>query len=117
MSAILWLVEGHSHPELISDDPRVSLPHVSDVRRLREAAEEHGQLITTGQAARILDCSTGQVGVWTNRGKFTRVEALGGVMVPLAEVLAYKSLRDSGGALGGGRGHRGLAGPALLRAS
>lgn len=114
---ILRTVNTPAHPELISDDPRLSLPHVEDVQKLREASALHGTLITTGQAARILECSTAQLGVWVQRGKFTRLDALGGVMVPLAEVVAYRDLRDSGGSMGGGRGHRGLSGPALLRAS
>lgn len=85
------------HPELISDDPRCEgSADVADVQTLREAAAEHGVLISSAQAAKVLGCTSGQMRVWTQRGKFTRIEGLGGVMVPLAEVEAYKRLRDSG---------------------
>lgn len=104
------------HPELISDDPRVDLPHASDFQALRAAVEEHGTLIVSGQAAKILDRSTAQVVSWLQRGKFTRVEAFGGVMLPLAEVMAFKKLRDSGDVSAGGRGRRAPSKRELLKA-
>ena len=85
------------HPELISNDPRCEgAGDVADVQTLRAAADEHGVLITSAQASRVLGCTSGQMRVWTQRGKFTRIEGLGGVMVPLSEIEAYKRLRDSG---------------------
>lgn len=110
-------VDGHVSSELISDDPRKEIPHACEIRELCEAFEKHGQLVTTGQAARILDRSTGQLGAWLNRGRFTRIDSLGAVLLPLAEVMAYKRLRDSGADLSGGRGRRVPSKEDLRRAS
>ena len=106
-------------PELISDDPRCpGSEAVADVQLLCESVEEHGPLISTGQAARVLGCSAQQVGVWTKRGKFTRVAVLGGVMVPVAEIEAYKRLRDSGGLVSAkGKNGRTVSVAEMMRAS
>ena len=106
------------HPELISDDPRCEASQaVSDLQTLTEAVEQHGTLISTGQAAKIIGCSVQQVAVYAKRGKFTRIAVLGGVMVPVDEVRAYKRLKEAGALPHAGRGHRRVPMSELVKAS
>lgn len=95
------------HPELISDDPRCAASQTAnDLQRLYAAIEDHGPLISTGQAAKVLDWSCQQVAVYAKRGKFTRIQVLGGVMVPVHEIRAYKRMKEAGALPHAGRGHR-----------
>lgn len=105
-------------PELISDDPRrdASGP-LSELQRLAEAVDLHGPLISTGQASRVLGCSGQQVAVYAQRGKFTRIEVLGGVMVPVEEIREYKKLKEAGALPHAGRGHRAVPMSELVKAS
>lgn len=103
-------------PELITDDPRRSLsPEEIELRELQAFLGEHGQCITSGQAARVLGCPSGTVAGMARVGQLSSVRALGGLLIPLAEVLAMKQLR-SAGKIRRGRGNKSPRGAELLRA-
>lgn len=94
--------------ELITDDPRCG-ESVSDVlrewKRFRQLCKEHGGLMTSGQAAKIIGVPPGQISVWCSRGRLTSFEVLGARMVAAPEVLAlYKERAEEGIRNGAGRG-------------
>jgi hypothetical protein len=94
--------------ELITDDPRCG-ESVSDVlrewKRYRQLCKEHGGLLTTGQAAKILDVASGQVSSWCHRGRLPSFDVLGARMIPAPEVLMlYKERTEEGVRTAGGRG-------------
>lgn len=95
-------------PELISDDPRCedSQGIMADVREFVAASREFGGLLTSGQAAKILDVSSGQVSSWALRGRLRSKMVLGVRMVSAGEVLALRRERSSGVLQTGGRGHK-----------
>lgn len=100
------------YSELISDDPREDAS-VSEVwaewKRFHSLSKEHGGLLTTGQAARLLEVSTGQIAGMITRGRMTRFHVLGVNMVPAPEVALFRKQRDSGELPVGGRGHKAVS--------
>ena len=93
--------------ELITDDPRCDGSFADDLRewkRFLQLSREHGGLLTSGQAAKLLDVSTGQVGVWCSRGRLTSFLILGARMVAAPEVLLLRQERDLEIRQSGGRG-------------
>lgn len=95
--------------ELITDDPRCEAS-VSDIfsewKEYRRVGKECGGLLTTGQAAKILGVSTGQMSVWCSRDRLPSFEFLGVRMVPAPQVLALYKERTEEGVRTGGRGHK-----------
>lgn len=95
--------------ELISDDPRretESTGVVSDLREFLKASRELGGLLTTGQAAAVLNVAPGAVRSWVVRGRLKSARVLGVVMVSAPEVLAFHRQRVCEGVSVGGRGHK-----------
>lgn len=96
-------------PELITDDPRCYTEFRGVVVELKEflkVSREMGGLLTTGQAAAILNVSPGSVRSWVFRGRLTSARVLGVVMVSAPEVLAFHRQRLLEGVSVGGRGHK-----------
>jgi hypothetical protein len=83
--------------ELISDDPRVepSQGVMSDVREFIQATRDLHGLLTPGQACKILNLSTGQMSVWTRRGRISSKVILGVRMVSAGEVMALLRERNA----------------------
>jgi len=95
-------------PELISDDPRCedSQGIMADIREFVASSRECGGLLTVGQAAKILDVSSGQVSSWALRGRIKSKMVLGVRMVSAGEVLALRRERSTEALKTGGRGHK-----------
>ena len=95
--------------ELISDDPRcdaTSAEIIGEWKRFRQLSKEHGGLLTTGQAGKLLGVPPGQISTWILRGRFTSFKVLGARMVPAPEVVALLKQRKSEDLSQGGRGHK-----------
>jgi hypothetical protein len=106
-------------PELISDDPRCEASTaeiLGEWKRFRDLSKEHGGLLTSGQAARLLGVSPGQVGSWILRGRFTSFKVLGARMVPAPEVIALLKERQEEDPHLGGRGQKAPSLAELARA-
>lgn len=94
-----------TQPELISDDPRCEGHGVlADFRDFIQASKECKGLLTIGQAARILDVTSGQMSVWVNRGRIKSKVVVGVKMVSAGEVAALLRERNQDGVRTGGRG-------------
>lgn len=96
--------------DLITDDPRIeenSPKGIQEFRRFRALQKEHGNLLTSGQAARILGVSSNQVSSWVGRQRFTSFLCMGARMIPAAEVIAlYKERTEEGIRTGAGQGSK-----------
>lgn len=96
-------------PELISDDPRCEASTaeiLGEWKRFRELSKEHGGLLTTGQAGKLLGVPPGQISTWILRGRFTSFKVLGARMVPAPEVIALLKERQKEDPHLGGRGQK-----------
>jgi hypothetical protein len=94
--------------DLITDDPRREGYQglLAELREFHAATQELGGLLTQGQAAKILNVSASQVGVWTSRGRL-RSRCVAGVrMVAAGEVTALLRERMAGVVHPVGRGHK-----------
>lgn len=94
-------------PELISDDPRCEASTaeiLGEWKRFRQLSKDHGGLLTTGQAGKLLGVPPGQISTWILRGRFTSFKVLGARMVPAPEVVALLKERQSEDLSQGGRG-------------
>lgn len=96
--------------DLITDDPRCEEKGpkaIQEWRRFRSLQKEHGNLLTSGQAARILDVSNNQISTWIGRQRFTSFLVMGARMIPAAEVIAlYKERTEEGIRTGSGQGRK-----------
>lgn len=96
--------------DLITDDPRTDdagPSAIREFRRFRALQKEHGNLLTSGQAARILGVSSNQVSSWVARQRFTSFLVMGARMIPAAEVIAlYKERTEQGIRTGAGQGSK-----------
>lgn len=96
--------------DLITDDPRCEEngpKAIQEFRRFRDLQKEHGNLLTTGQAARIIGVPTSQIGAWVGRQRFTSFLVMGARMIPAAEVIAlYKERTEEGIRTGAGQGSK-----------
>lgn len=92
--------------DLITGDPRreVRKTALAEIRDYIRASREQGGLITQGQAARLLEVSGGQVGVWLRRGRLTSFDVAGLKMVSAAEIMVLMKDRQAGRIPGPGRG-------------
>lgn len=107
-------------PELIDDDPRCEASTseiLGEWKRFRQLSKEHGGLLTSSQAAKILDVSNAQMGTWRARGRITGFVILGTCMVPAPEVLALLKERQEGIRQSGGRGMKAPSLAELARAA
>ena len=77
---------------------------MADVREFIQATKELHGLLTPGQACKILDVSTGQMSVWTRRGRISSKMILGVRMVSAGEVMALLRERNQEAVRAGGRG-------------
>lgn len=94
--------------DLITDDPRTDdagPSAIKEFRRFRSLQKEHGNLLTSGQAARILGVPSSQVSAWVARQRFTSFVCMGARMIPASEVIAlYKERTEQGIRTGAGQG-------------
>ena len=92
--------------DLITDDPRDDAPQgvMADLREFVQASRECQGLLTPGQAAKILDVTSGQVSVWVARGRIKSKVVLGVKMLSAGEVLALYRERQQEIRASGGRG-------------
>lgn len=95
-----------SQIELINDDPRCEpvAGVLSEVREFVKISKEWKGLLTVGQAARILQVSTGQMSVWCARQRIKSKVIAGVKMVSAGEVVALQRERASEAPAKGGRG-------------
>lgn len=103
------MIAAVTQTELISDDPRretESAGIVADLKEFLKSSREMGGLLTTGQAAAVLNVAPGSVRSWVLRGRLSSTRVLGIVMVAAPEVLAFHRQRLSEGLSVGGRGHK-----------
>jgi len=108
-----------ARPELISDDPRRAPSFADDLAELQtyfDLTREHGELLTSSQAALILGVTTGQIATWRARGRITSFLVLGVPMVPASEVAALYRERAASISHRGGRGVKAPSLAALVRA-
>lgn len=96
--------------DLITDDPRCEEKGpraIQEWKRFRALQKEHGNLLTGGQAARILGVPASQVSSWVSRQRFTSFLVMGARMIPAAEVIAlYKERTEEGIRTGSGQGSK-----------
>lgn len=100
--------------ELITDDPRCEGSFSDDWKELRrfwELSREHHGLLSTGQAAKILNIPSGHVSALRSNGRLSSFVVLGSRMVSASEVMALRKERDEGVRHAGGRG---LKAPSLV---
>lgn len=85
--------------ELIQDDPRKEVSSLGPramIRALREAREEHGELISFPAACKILDVTRGHLGSLVLRGHLTRIEIGPMKLLSGNEIEALYDLRRAG---------------------
>ena len=104
--------QAQGHPELISDDPRCESPVAGvylEWKRFRELSKEYGGLLTTGQAAKLLDVTTSYLSTMISRGRFTRFTVLGSSMIPAPEIILFAKQRAEGSFRAGGRANQSVS--------
>jgi len=95
--------------ELIKDDPRKEasdLGPLEMIRKVKEAREEHGELISHPMACEILGISSGTLSTYLSRGKLTRIDIGPMKLLSGREIEAFYNERKSGVKYPSGRGHK-----------